>query len=490
MRLKELLLEIDVQSASGDLTSEVSGVQYDSRAVRTGSVFVAIHGEQVDGNRFIGQALENGAVAIVSENSSGTAPAWIQVASSRRALAQCAASFYQHPTTGMNLVGITGTNGKTTTAHLVDSISTSIGIPSALLGTIEYRMPGFQVRAERTTPEAPDLERIFSRALEAGCRCAVMEVSSHAIAMGRVEELDFNVVAFTNLTPEHLDFHPNIEDYFQTKKRLFTGLSGNPPRSAVLNRDDASFDRLSGAGSPEVLSYGMNSDSDVYPLQCEIDGSGIKVDLATPSGKVSLNSPLLGRPNLYNIEAACGIGLSLGYSLDAIADGIRSLGIVPGRFENIDCGQAFRVLVDYAHTDDALAKVLDSAREITTGKVIVVFGAGGDRDRDKRRRMGEVAGKGSDLAVVTSDNPRNEAPLEIIGMIEDGLRSARGQYELVPDRRRAIATAIDVAESGDTVVIAGKGHETTQVIGDQILPFDDREVVRELLNEADARRNS
>jgi len=489
MRLNELLQGIDAQSITGDLTAGVSGVQYDSRAVEPGAVFVAIRGEQADGNTFIPQALDRGAVAIVSENPPSESPSWIQVASDRRALASLAAGFYRRPTTRLKLAGITGTNGKTTTAYLVESILRSMAIPTAMLGTIDYRFPGYQATAERTTPEAPDLERFFSKAVEGGCRSAVMEVSSHAIAMRRVDELEFDVVAFTNLSSEHLDFHHGMREYFEAKKRLFTGLSGSPPETAVLNRDDLYFDELAGSGNSRILSFGVGANADIHPIDYEFERSGIEMDLETPSGKISLKSALQGRPNLYNIAAAVGIGLAMDCPPDSIANGVRALDGVPGRFENIDCGQDFRLIVDYAHTDDALAQILDAAREITSGRVIVVFGAGGDRDRSKRFRMGEVAGRGSDMAIVTSDNPRTEDPLEIIAMITGGLERARGDYESVPDRRRAIARAIEVAEPGDTVVVAGKGHETVQVVGGRILPFDDRDVVRELLDEVNTRRN-
>ena len=484
MRLNELIEEIAVSSVVGDPTVKVTGVQYDSRSVEPGSVFVAIRGERADGNSFVNDALARGAVAIVSENPPGPSPAWIQVPSDRRALAACAAAFYRRPTSRLSLIGITGTNGKTTTAHLVESIVRSTVLPVALLGTIDYRVPGFHAAAVRTTPEAPDLENLFRRAVDAGCRYAVMEVSSHAIAMHRVAEMNFNVAAFTNLSREHLDFHGTMEQYFETKKKLFTGLGGVAPEVAVLNRDDAFFASLADAGNKRVLSFGMTRDADIHPVSSQLKGRRIEARFATPSGNVSLKSSLLGRGNLYNISTALGIGIALDLDLDVIAGGIEAVEGVPGRFENIDCGQDFRLIVDYAHTDDALARVLDAVREITSGRVIVVFGAGGDRDRDKRARMGEVAGRLSDLSIVTSDNPRNEDPLSIIAMIEEGLRRANGPYESVPDRRKAIAVAIAAARPGDTVVIAGKGHETVQTIGSESLPFDDRKIARELLTQS------
>ncbi len=481
MRLNDLLTGIDVETVTGDVSAEVTSVQYDSRVVGPGSIFIAVRGERFDGNAFVQDAVARGAVAVVSEAPPAPAPAWIRVSSDRRALSEFAAAFYGRPTAGLRLVGVTGTNGKTTTVHLVESILAASGAPAALLGTIDYRFPGYRVSAARTTPEAPDLERFFRRAVDAGCRHAVMEVSSHAIAMRRVDGLRFDVAAFTNLTEEHLDFHGTIEEYFRTKKRLFDGLDGTPPAVAVLNRDDPFYDRLAGCGNDRIVSYGLTADADVRPVDCELGAEGIRGELAAPSGKISLRSSLLGRCHLYNIAAAAAIGLALGLPHRAIADGVASLPAVPGRCERIRCGQDFRIIVDYAHTGDALAQVLDAARRTGSGQVIVVFGAGGDRDAGKRERMGRTAARLSDLAVVTSDNPRNEDPLAIMGMIENGIRLAGGRYEKVPDRRQAIARALQVARPGDTVVIAGKGHETHQVVGDEVLPFDDREVVRELL---------
>ena len=494
MRLKELLSGVDTEAVQGDLDVEVRNVDYDSRAVGPGSVFVAIRGLETDGNRFVDQAAAAGAVAIVSENPPvSAAAARIEVVSDRLALAQLASTFFRRPTAGLTLVGITGTNGKTTTAHLVDAMLAFGDVPVALAGTIDYRIPGRRVSAVRTTPEAPDLERFFREAVDAGCRCAVMEVSSHALVMRRVEALVFDVVVFTNLSGDHLDFHGSMRDYFQAKQRLFGHLEGPRPKVAVLNRDDPWFGELGASTPMDVITFGMSPDADVYPTSMELGDQGIAVDFQSPAGKISLKSGLLGRTNAYNIAAAVGVGVALDLDPSVIAAGIGQLKGVPGRLEPVDCGQSFRVLVDYAHTDDALARVLEAAREITPGRLIVVFGAGGDRDQSKRARMGEVAAKGSDVVIVTSDNPRSEDPLGIIHMVEVGIRRAlaspdntaasgpgRG-YEAIPDRRDAIGHAIAIATGGDTVLIAGKGHETTQVVGSKTYPFDDRAVAREFL---------
>lgn len=466
---------------------DVTGVQYDSRRVEPGSVFVAIRGEQADGNDFVDEALERGAVAIVSEAAPIGFVPWVRVPSDRSALSALAASYFKRPTEQLKLVGITGTNGKTTTAHLVESIIEAAGYRVASLGTTDHRGPGFKRKAKLTTPEAPDLEQMFRSTVDTGCGHAVMEVSSHAIELKRVEELSFDVVAFTNLSEEHLDFHGGMEDYFRVKQRLFTGLQGVPPAAAVLNRDDRHFEALSESGNGMRLSFGMTSDADIFPKEFSFDWHGLTAEFETPRGGVGLRSELMGRLNLYNVAAAVGIGLALELPTRSIVDGVGALRAVPGRFEFVDHGQSFRVIVDYAHTDDALRKALTSAREITDGKLIVVFGAGGDRDASKRRKMGSVAAGCSDFAVLTSDNPRSEDPLEIIRMIEKGFPATGGRYTSIPDRREAIRLAIDRAEKQDTVVIAGKGHETHQVVGDVQLPFDDRAVVGELLDELDAR---
>jgi UDP-N-acetylmuramoyl-L-alanyl-D-glutamate--2,6-diaminopimelate ligase len=485
MVLRELLAGVKFRTAD-DLDTEILGLAYDSRQVSRGFLFFAIRGHRLDGNQFTSKAVASGAVAVLSAmapNASVSVP-WIQVDDERAAMAAVAGNFYGHPTRKLHLVGVTGTNGKTTTTYIIESILKFAGKPAAVFGTIEYRGPDFDFAAERTTPEAPDLQQLFRKVVDAGWGYAVMEVSSHAIEMKRVSALQFEVAVFTNLSRDHLDFHGDMESYFRAKKKLFEGLNGLKPRAMVLNIDDSRFDELRAVDPSRALSYGMHANADVFPMRHRFDWEGTDATYATPRGEVPVRTTLMGKTNLYNIGAAIGAAVVLDIPTDSIAQGIRELPSVPGRFEPILEGQPFRVIVDYAHTDDALEKLLITAREITAGKLIVVFGCGGDRDRSKRPAMGQAAVRHSDYAIVTSDNPRSEDPSAIIQDIETGMKGAA--YEVEPDRRQAIRAALRAANKGDTVVIAGKGHETYQTIGTISHPFDDRVVARELLNELNA----
>lgn len=490
MKLGELLEGMDIRTVSADIRVPVSGITYDSRRVESDALFVAIKGAEADGNDYVDQAIGRGAAAIVSEERPRSAIPWIQVESDRSALALLASNYFGQPTSKLHLVGITGTNGKTTTTYLVESILKAANQQVVLIGTIDYRGPGFECASERTTPEAPDLERLFRSAVDNGCDYGVMEVSSHAIALERVAQLDFEVAAFTNLTGDHLDFHGGMGAYFGSKKKMFSGLAGRVPRWGVINRDDDTFEELRDSGPDRILSYGLNSNADIHPNSLNFDELGFDAEFKTPRGLLRIRSSLMGKPNLYNLAAAVGIGVALAVPTESIIAGVQALQSVPGRFELIDCGQPFRVIVDYAHTDDALENVLGAAREITRGKLVVVFGCGGDRDHTKRSRMGAVAGRLSDFVVITSDNPRREDPAEVIRMVEDGLREAGSRWVSHVDRHDAIRAAIEMASDQDTVVIAGKGHEDYQVIGDARIPFDDRVVARELLDELNARRNN
>ena len=497
MVLSAVLNGCGVVNTRGDLNARIAGITLDSRQVSPGFVFVAIRGLKADGNQFVRDAVARGAAAIVSglsgEAHSGTT--WIQVADEREALAVLSANFYGHPAAKLHAIGVTGTNGKTTTSYVIEAILKGAGFPAAVFGTIEYRGPGFQFPAERTTPEAPDLQAMFGRVVEGGWKYAVMEVSSHAIEMKRVTGLHFDVALFTNLTRDHLDFHRDMRSYFLAKKKLFTGLDGTLPRVLVLNADDPHFEELKAIAPSRVISYGLTAAAAVRPSRYDLAGGSERMSAVfeSPMGDLEVRSALLGKPNLYNIGAGIGAAIGLGLSRDAIREGIAAMQVVPGRFESIHAGQSFRVIVDFAHTDDALARVLQSAREITEGRLLVVFGCGGERDRTKRPLMGEAAVRGSDFAVVTSDNPRTEDPLAIIDEVEAGIRRAGGiegrNYQVVGDRREAIRYALKMASSGDTVVLAGKGHETYQVIGNQSFPFDDRAVARELLDELATRRH-
>ncbi len=489
MKLGELLSGLNTRSVGGDLDTEILRLAYDSRQVTHGTLFFAIRGTRLDGNQFIPKAIAKGASAVLSASAPipGLAMPWIQVDDERLAMAVIAGNFYCRPTRDLHLIGVTGTNGKTTTTYIVESILGAAGKPIAVLGTIEYRGPGFDFVAERTTPEAPDLEKLFRQTVDAGCRHVVMEVSSHAIEMKRVSGLQFEIAVFTNLTRDHLDFHGDMESYFQAKRKLFEGLNGAKPRLMVLNADDAKYEDLRSIDPSRVISYGIQVAADIHPIRYEFGWEATEAMFKTPIGDVEVRTTLMGKPNLYNIGAAIGVGVALEISANAIVHGIHELRQVPGRFELVSAGQPFRVIVDYAHTDDALEKVLKSAREITSGRLIVVFGCGGERDRTKRPLMGEVAARQSDYAVVTSDNPRGEDPNAIIKEIEEGMKAAN--YRVEVDRRQAIRKALTEARQGDTVVIAGKGHETYQTIGTTSHPFDDRVVAKELLHELNVGRN-
>ncbi|HEY3973501.1 MAG TPA: UDP-N-acetylmuramoyl-L-alanyl-D-glutamate--2,6-diaminopimelate ligase [Candidatus Sulfotelmatobacter sp.] len=492
MTFQQLLDGAEVLSQSGD--PSVNGVEYDSRRVKAGCVFVAMHGESSDGNRFIDQAIRAGAVAVVTDSADEKqreGVAWAVVPHGRRALARLSANFYKRPGERIAVTGITGTNGKSTTAFLIESIFTAAGRKSALIGTIEYHVAGNIYPAPHTTPEALELTRLFNQALGLGATDAVMEVSSHALAQERVFGVPFDVAVFTNLTRDHLDYHKTMDEYFAAKRVLFEGCSTDPPRAVVTNLDDeygAKLARFSRKRSAVVLSYGWTQ-GDFHAENVDISPRGTRFDMATPQDKIPIFSPLIGRVNVYNILAAAAACFARGCNPQAIARGIESLTHVPGRFERVDCGQAFTVVVDYAHTDDALRNLTALAREFVQrdgghARVVTVFGCGGDRDRAKRPLMGEAAGRGSDFVVLTSDNPRSEDACAIINDAIVGLQRTGVKYSVEPDRRKAIALAIAEARPGDIVLLAGKGHEKIQVTREGALPFDDVEVSRAALRSA------
>jgi UDP-N-acetylmuramoyl-L-alanyl-D-glutamate--2,6-diaminopimelate ligase len=466
--------------------TSVTGVAYDSRLIERGQVFVALKGLHADGGAFTRQAIERGAVAIVSERP---APAdvrvpWATVTDARLALAVVAAELFRHPSRAMRVIGITGTNGKTTTAYLVASIFDAARIPCGILGTVAYRI-GSEVRdATRTTPEAPEVQGLLREMVDRGCGACAMEVSSHALSLRRVDGMSFAAAVFTNLTRDHLDFHEDMESYFQAKRRLFEMLPSDAP--SLLNVDDPRGLALADAGG-RPITYAISRSADITPGPLSFSLDGLAFDVRTPRGTVHLRSKLVGRPNVYNILAAVSATTALGLPFDAIERGVQSLEGVPGRFELVSAPKdEVTVVVDYAHTDDALRNLLETARPLARGRLITVFGAGGDRDRTKRPLMGAVAGRLSDLIVITSDNPRSEDPARIIEEIRRGLtadtRRDSGQRLLaIVDRREAIETAIELARPGDLVLVAGKGHEKYQVIGDRVLPFDDVAVAREAL---------
>jgi UDP-N-acetylmuramoyl-L-alanyl-D-glutamate--2,6-diaminopimelate ligase len=487
MTFQQLLDGAEVLFQRGD--PGIKGVQYDSRRVTPGDVFVAMRGEKTDGNRYIDAAVAAGAVAVVTDSSiePRTDVAWAQVVHGRRALARIAANFYRRPAEKLAITGITGTNGKTTTAFIVESILKAAERRSALVGTIEYHIGGRVIEAPHTTPEALELIEVFADAVKAGATEAVMEVSSHALAQQRVWGIPFDVALFSNLTRDHLDYHGTFDDYFAAKRVLFEGCGTEPPRVAVLNIDDQygreliEFSRK----RSQVVTYGIKA-GDFHTASADITAAGTRFDLVTPTETVPIWSPLIGRVNVYNILAAAAAAFARGCTGEQVAKGIAALECVPGRFQKIDAGQPFTVVVDYAHTDDALRNLTSLAREFVSqaglkGRVITLFGCGGDRDRTKRPLMGEAAGKGSDFVVLTSDNPRSEDPVAIMNDSLPGLQRTGTKYVLEPDRRKAIALAIETAHAGDIVLIAGKGHEKTQTTRAGVAPFDDVVVAREAL---------
>jgi UDP-N-acetylmuramoyl-L-alanyl-D-glutamate--2,6-diaminopimelate ligase len=485
MNLGELLsgVELHLPLAPDLAQIGVTGLEYDSRRVAPGMLFFAFPGSQTDGRQFAADALSRGAIAIASESP---APAemetrWVQVAHGRQALSLAARQFYGRPDERLSLTGITGTNGKTTTAYLVDSVLRAGGATTAMIGTIEYHLAGRVLKAVNTTPDSLDLMRIFAELEQAGGTHVTMEVSSHALALGRVYGLNFHTAVFTNLTRDHLDFHGTMEAYFEAKQQLFAGAGGEPPPFAVLNRDDEFARRIKLLPHTELLWYGFGPEADLRPRHITGGLQGLRFEVQYRKQRFPIASPLIGKINVYNVLAACATGLSYGLAPEVIAAGIANLQAVPGRFERVDEGQPFIVVVDYAHTDDALRNVIAVARGLNSKRVITLFGCGGDRDRSKRPLMGQAAAEASDFVVLTSDNPRSEDPLAIMNDALVGIRRTDVPHVVEPDRRAAIAYALKEARAGDIVILAGKGHETYQVLKDKTIEFDDRAVAREVL---------
>ncbi|HXG82732.1 MAG TPA: UDP-N-acetylmuramoyl-L-alanyl-D-glutamate--2,6-diaminopimelate ligase [Pyrinomonadaceae bacterium] len=472
---------------SGDEKAEAFDVTHDSRQARAGGLFVAVRGLTVDGHRFIDDVMRRGAVGVVSESAKpeNFSGAWLQVENARQALAKAAAIINGNPSRDLKLVGITGTNGKTTTTYLIFALAEAAGEKAAMLTTVEYRIGDRSEPAVRTTPEASDTNRFLRRAVDEGCATAVMETSSQAIDLHRCDDLRFRVAVFTNLTRDHLDYHLTMENYFDAKKRLFDGRTGEKPHSSVINIDDEWGARLAAelkANNQRVVTFAQNNPADLTAENIEVSLiKGTSFDLMTPDETRKITSPLVGKPHVYNVLSATAAALELGFEMDAICKGLEKCVGAPGRFERVPNGAGFAVVVDYAHSDDALLNTLQTAEDLTTGKIITVFGCGGDRDKTKRAPMGKVAGEASDFVIVTSDNPRTENPLEIISEIEAGLKETDCPYLLISDRHEAIHRAIRRAKTGDVVLIAGKGHETYQIIGSQKFHFDDREIAREAL---------
>lgn len=487
MLFSELIEDQKILAKSKNLQVPVRGLAYDSRSIGQDFLFFAVEGFKTDGHLYIEKAIENGASAVIVQKPVNIPEntAWIQVPDTRSALALFSARYYGNPTHKLKLIGVTGTNGKTTTTHLLEAIYRSMGDKTGIIGTISNWIGNLELPVDKTTPESLELQQLFSRMVQDGVKTALMEVSSHALALKRVMGCRFKTALFTNISQDHLDFHKDMDDYLRTKAILFKMLSledKSEPRFAIVNCDDPGAGEILAASQVDVITYGLSGKAMVRATEVEVTSKGVSFLIITPWGESRVALKLTGLFNVYNALAALAAGGADGLPLEAMIKSLQSVSGVRGRFEKVDRGQDYTVIVDYAHTPDGLEKVLKTAREITLGKLISVFGCGGDRDRGKRPLMGEIAARLCDLAVVTSDNPRTEDPLDIIADVQAGMKGISGvDYVTIPDRRQAIAFALGQASAGDVVVIAGKGHEDYQIIGSRKFPFDDREEVIKVL---------
>jgi UDP-N-acetylmuramoyl-L-alanyl-D-glutamate--2,6-diaminopimelate ligase len=490
MPTTDLLAALPTKTVSGTVPRTVTGIADDSRKVGRGECFVAVPGLRQDARRFVPDAVARGAALVVLEGGAvpEAAVAQVVVPVAREALARLANAWHGDPSRAMTMVGITGTNGKTTTSYLVEALLRARGLTPGVVGTVGYVGGTTVMEASQTTPDALQLTELLARMRDDGVQGVAMEVSSHALAQARADALSFDVAAFTNLTQDHLDFHGTFDEYRRAKRRLFelTARSPKPRRFAVVNADDPAGAAMVEGLPLEVLRFGLGPGADVRAVEHTSGIDGIRMTVATPSARLALRSSLIGEHNVMNLLTAIGVGLALGLAPDAIAAALGGVGAVAGRFEQVKTGQDFLVVVDYAHTPDALERVLATARKLTGGRLGVVFGCGGDRDRGKRPIMGGIAARLADRVWVTSDNPRSERPQAIIDDIVGGMQGATAPsegYVTEPDRRAAIASALHWARRGDTVVIAGKGHETYQIVGSEVLSFDDRAIAKEILQE-------
>jgi len=484
MKLKDLLESVTTLEVAGSGNPEIEGIAYDSRQIRPGWLFVAVAGEQTDGSDYIPDAISKGAVAVVSESSRalGVDVAHIQVPRARRALAEIANAYFGDLSHHMKVVGITGTNGKTTTSYMIRNILRDGGFLPGLLGTVAYEVGVHVLPATRTTPEAPDIHSMFQRMHEHGCDSVVMEVSSHALALERVHGIDFSVSVFTNLTQDHLDYHRNMDAYFDAKARLFRARENSRGGSAVINIDDAWGARL--AAEPEItseiLTYGFEDRAQVRASAASVDVHGTRFKVSTPWGNGKVHLQLLGRFNIHNALAAIAAGGLCNIELKRMIRSLENIDAIPGRLELVSRRKGRQVFVDYAHTDDALRNVLSTLREICKGRLIVVFGCGGNRDRGKRAKMGQAACELADYSIITSDNPRKEDPGAIVGDIIQG-HDDKSRFEVVLDRRKAIEQGIGMMARKDILLVAGKGHEDYQELDGIVIPFNDRNVIEELV---------
>ncbi|MBO8171147.1 MAG: UDP-N-acetylmuramoyl-L-alanyl-D-glutamate--2,6-diaminopimelate ligase [Bacillaceae bacterium] len=492
MQLKQLIESVLIRELNRPIPAdlEIKGVEVDSRQVGEGDLFICLPGFTVDGHDFARDAVDKGAVALLVERFLDLDPEVVQirVPDTRRTMAVLADLFYGQPTHHLKLIGVTGTNGKTTTTHLIEKILQDAGYQTGLIGTMYMKINGRQEEVKNTTPDVVELQRAFKRMVDGGTDYAVMEVSSHALELGRVRGCDFHAALFTNLTQDHLDFHGTMDKYRYAKSLLFSQMGNRYDRDdmkhATLNVDDPASLEYAVATSAQVITYGIDRPADVRAVEIEMSGKGTRFVLDTFKGSRKVSLQLIGKFSVYNALAATAVCLAEGIDLDTIVHSLEEVKGVSGRFEKVDEGQGFSVIVDYAHTPDSLENVLQTVRELTDGHVYCVVGCGGDRDRAKRPLMAQIAARYSDRVVITSDNPRSEDPEAIIQDMVQGLvenRVSEEAYQTIVDRRKAIFKAVEQAKPGDIVLIAGKGHETYQIIKDQVLPFDDREVAREAI---------
>jgi UDP-N-acetylmuramoyl-L-alanyl-D-glutamate--2,6-diaminopimelate ligase len=485
MKLNELLQTVKPLAIEGPVDRDITGITYDSRRVMPGNLFVAMRGENTDGHRYVEAAIDRGASAIVLERDSGLNPraTRIKVKDARRTLALASAEFYSHPSQALKVVGVTGTNGKTTTAFMVKAIMEAAGMGAGLIGTVQYQIGLRSIPSARTTPESVEIQDMMSQMLRCNCSGVAMEVSSHALDLQRVAGIDYDVAIFTNLSQDHLDYHKTMKEYFEAKTKLFLALGSMRKRGrAVVNMDNEYGRRLIArlGGENAVVTYGVSSDAAIRALDVRVSADGTYFVVRTPHGSVPVALPLIGRYNVHNALAAIGAALELGIGLGSIEHALSKMRPVPGRMELMGVKQDFNVYVDYAHTEDALRNVLMTVSELTRGRLIAVFGCGGDRDKGKRAPMGEAACELADFSILTSDNPRTEDPREILRQVEEGFPvGAQSRYQVIADRREAIERSLDIARPGDSVLVAGKGHETYQEFADTVVPFSDRQVVNE-----------
>ncbi len=498
MKLSVLLEALEDYSLSGNSDMDITGLNYDSRKIKSGNLFVAVKGNALDGHRFIPAAVENGAKAVITEEDINISPdiAVVKVKNSRRDLSKLADRFYGYPFKNMDVAGVTGTNGKTTITYILESILSAAGKNTGVIGTINSRFSDKVKPSSVTTPESLDLMHTAREMADEGVTNLVMEVSSHAIHQKRTVDLPFRVAMFTNLSRDHLDYHNSMDSYFEAKSELFRNLpdSVNGRKSwAVINTDDPRGEELCKLTKAGVLTYGLNGNPDLKAADIKADLEGLRAVLNTPEGDIEIKSPLIGRVNIYNILAAAGAAIASGVSLNTVAEGVYNLKNVPGRLESVPNRAGLSIVVDYSHTPDALLKAQENLRPFVKGRLITVFGCGGDRDKGKRYDMGLCAGENSDIVLVTSDNPRTEDPDFIIGQIEKGVIESgmkkskwpeviNGTYLIESDRSEAIKKAVSIAGKDDTILIAGKGHEDYQIMGTTKRYFDDREEARKAVD--------